>query len=134
MGKRVLITGDRNWTDAPTIRHWLLELKSVGYDTLIEGEALGADTIAREEAEKLGFTIAESLPGVKGFPANWELHHRAAGPIRNTQMLKEGKPDLFVAFHPHILQSKGTRNMIHQCGVAGIPGYLVSDKERSVTL
>ena len=32
------------------------------------------------------------------FPADWNMHGRAAGPIRNQQMLDEGKPELVVSF------------------------------------
>ncbi len=35
---------------------------------------------------------------VMTFPADREKHGRAAGPIRNKQMLEEGKPDLVAAF------------------------------------
>jgi hypothetical protein len=98
---------------------------------IIEGEARGADKMARQEAEKLGMTVER-------YPANWEvtddtpphrirqrkdgtLYDVAAGPIRNTQMLKEGKPDRVVAFHSNIKRSKGTADMIRQAKAAGIP-------------
>ena len=54
---KVLICGDRNWPDRDAIRSWLSKLQDWGYTTVIEGEARGADTIAREEAEKAGFCV-----------------------------------------------------------------------------
>src|SRR3972149_6405940 len=102
---RVLICGDRNWTDVRTIRSWIAGLQEWGYTTLIEGEARGADSIARDEAILAGIKV---LP----FPANWAKYGRAAGPIRNQQMLDEGQPDLVVAFHNDIDNSKGTKNMV----------------------
>ena len=134
MEKRLLVTGDRNWSDREIIHQMLARCKNEGFDTLIEGEARGADTIAREEAEKLGYTIAESSPGVKGFPANWGKYHKAAGPIRNIQMLKEGKPDLVLGFHHDIANSKGTKHMLKECKTAGIFGQLVVDKFTVVNL
>lgn len=104
---KVLICGDRNYSDRDTIRAWLCKLQDWGYDTIIEGEARGADTLAREEGKRLGFTI---LP----FPANWDKYHKAAGHIRNKEMLEVGKPKLVVAFHKNLSESKGTLNCINQ--------------------
>ncbi len=103
MAKVVLLCGDRNWTDRGTIRAWIAKLQDWGYDTVVEGEARGADKIAREEAEAAGMNVIQ-------VPASWELYGRAAGPIRNTKMLTYS-PELVVAFHPDIEHSKGTRNM-----------------------
>ena len=51
---------------------------------------------------------------VNPFPAQWSKYGRAAGPLRNTQMLSEGNPDIVLAFHDNIKRSRGTRNMIVQ--------------------
>jgi len=102
---RVLICGSRSWTDRKAIRDFLLTLPKSS--VVIEGEASGVDTIAREEAEKLGIEVLK-------FPADWKRYGRAAGPIRNRQMLVEGKPDIVVAFHSDISKSKGTLNMLRQ--------------------
>lgn len=48
------------------------------------------------------------------FPADWKKYGRAAGPIRNTEMLVKGKPDLVIAFHYNLDRSKGTKDMIQQ--------------------
>jgi hypothetical protein len=108
---RLLICGDRNWTDGNMIASVLRELSP---DVVIEGEARGADSLARIEAEKLGIQVLK-------FPADWNKYHRAAGPIRNAQMLKEGSPDMVVAFHDDLKSSKGTRNMVEISRKAGIP-------------
>jgi hypothetical protein len=119
MSKRVLFCGDRNWTDRETIKALLLFVKNdFGYDTLIEGEARGADSIAREEAEKLGFEVLK-------FPADWDKYHKGAGPIRNRHMLVEGKPTLVVAFHKNLEESKGTRNMVEISHAAKIKVIVV---------
>lgn len=109
----MLITGDRNWTNRAAIKRVLQQAKSAGYDTLIEGEARGADSIAKEEATRLGYIV-------RGFPANWAEYHRAAGYIRNQQMLDEGQPDTVVYFHKNLAESKGTADMVRRARKAGI--------------
>lgn len=102
---RVLICGDRNWTDKELIRGVLKELKPKP-SIVICGGARGADTLAKEVALELGFRVQE-------FPANWEQYGKAAGPIRNKQMLQEGQPTLVIAFHDNIKASKGTAHMLY---------------------
>jgi len=94
-------------------------LQDWGYDTVIEGEARGADTIAREEAERLGFKVLR-------FPAQWNTYGKAAGPIRNYEMLKQGQPDLIVAFHDDISSSKGTAHMLRCAEAAGVTYTLIT--------
>jgi hypothetical protein len=100
---RVLVCGDRHWVDRAAIKR---ELRKFPANTvIIEGEAKGADSLARDVALELGFKVLS-------FPADWDKYHRAAGPIRNRQMLTEGKPDLVLAFHQDLTRSKGTKNMV----------------------
>jgi hypothetical protein len=116
---RVLVCGDRNWTNKlPIIRE--LGFLSKKIECVIEGEALGADSIARDIAEYVG------IPVIK-FPANWRKFGKAAGPIRNLQMIQEGKPDLVLAFHPDINTSKGTKNMVHLAKMHNIPVKVFSE-------
>lgn len=61
---------------------------------------------------------------VRAFPADWTTHGKAAGPIRNSQMLKEGLPDLVVAFLAP--DSRGTANMIAQAEKAGVKTIVVN--------
>jgi len=103
---KVLICGDRNWTDREKVRSWIAKLQDWGYDTVIEGEARGADTIAAEEAVRAGMTVCR-------YPADWARYHRSAGPIRNRQMLDQ-KPDLVVAFHPDLTKSRGTADTVRE--------------------
>ncbi len=119
--RKVLICGDRNWTDHDLIHSWLDKLVDCGYNTVIEGEQRGADIIAREEAEGMNLTV---LP----FPADWKRYHLGAGPIRNREMLDE-KPDLVVGFHDRIGVSKGTRNCVTEAHRRGIQVYVVSHTE-----
>ena len=109
-GRRLLVCGDRNWQDKEYIRAFI---KRINPDVIIEGEARGADTFARQIAEEMDIKVMS-------FPADWERYGRSAGPIRNKRMLDEGKPDLVLAFHADIEHSKGTADMIRQARARGI--------------
>lgn len=110
MGLRVLVCGGRNFNDALTLGSWLGGIqKQHGIDLLIHGGAPGADFMAAKFAEWQGIPVQE-------FPADWTAHGKAAGPIRNAQMLAEGKPDLVLAFEG----GRGTANMVEQARKAGV--------------
>ncbi len=102
---RLLVTGDRRWTDEGTIYRALSPFR--GKDVVVvHGGAAGADSIAEKVAEQLGLDT-------EVHPANWRRYKRAAGPIRNREMLDSGVAEVF-AFHSHLWDSKGTRNCILQ--------------------
>jgi hypothetical protein len=107
---RVLVCGGRGYAD----RDWLFrELDGLklarGITVVISGCAPGADTLGIEWAELRNIEIAR-------FPADWQKHGRAAGPIRNQQMLDEGRPDLVIAFPG----GRGTADMVRRATKAGI--------------
>lgn len=114
---RVLVCGDRNYSRYSEVYR---VLKAIAGDVtcVIEGEARGADTFGRLAAESM------KIP-VEKYPAKWSEYGKAAGPIRNQQMLDEGKPDLVLAFHSNINESKGTADMIERAKKAGIPVELI---------
>lgn len=114
---RVLVCGDRNWVDKEAIRRELSTITNL--EVVIEGEASGADSLAREVAEEMGVPVEK-------YPAEWGKYGKAAGPIRNTQMLDEGNPDLVLAFHNNIAESKGTKNMVKQSTSRGIKTKVVN--------
>lgn len=117
---RVLVCGSRKWSDKQRIQD---ELRKLPIGTvIIEGGARGADELAAKVAKELGFKVKE-------YSANWERYGRAAGPIRNKQMLDGGKPDIIYAFHTNIMKSKGTLNMLKQGFKKGIP-YKLFNKRR----
>ena len=108
---RLLVCGDRNWSDYGSI---VARIRELAPERVIEGEARGADRLARTAAYALGI-------GVAAFPAQWNTYGRSAGMIRNQQMLDEGKPDMVLAFHDNILSSKGTADMVRRAKQAGLP-------------
>lgn len=109
---RVLVCGSRNWAKVAPIRRELQRIKDL--ECVIEGEAKGADRLSRWVATDLGVPVER-------FPADWLQYGRAAGPIRNRKMLRDGKPDLVLAFHENLAESKGTKDMVEQAKRAGVP-------------
>ena len=108
---KILICGDRNWFDENKICCELLQLNDKE-DIIITGGAQGADSIANKIANNLLFKTMV-------FPADWKKYGRAAGPIRNRQML-DLKPDKVIAFHTDITKSKGTADCVNEAKRRGI--------------
>ena len=125
--RKILVTGDREWNDIPRV---VEELKGYRPGTvLVHGACRGADIICAAVAEALGFEV-------RAYPADWTTFKKAAGPIRNRQMIKEEhKPeepiDLCLAFHNHIQDSTGTADMLDCVVKSAIPWKLNSSRLRS---
>lgn len=102
---RVLICGGRKYKDYDTFKTCLsaVQVTRGEFSVIIHGCATGADQMAQQYAER------HIIPVLR-FPAEWDKHGDAAGPIRNKRMLDEGKPDLVMAFPG----DRGTANMIKQ--------------------
>ena len=107
---RVLVCGGRDYTNREDF-FWHMTHTAVGWAewTIISGCAKGADSLA------IDFANTYNLDCLK-FPADWKKHGRGAGPIRNQQMLDEGKPDLVVAFPG----GTGTADMVRRAKNAGV--------------
>ena len=136
---RVLVCGSRTWTDYESIANRLKQLAEeceardrivVAADELISfvvivGGAKGVDTLAEEWAER-NFVYFDGHPLLDcvRFPADWAKYGKAAGPIRNRQMLTEGRPDLVLAFWDG--KSRGTANMIELARTAGVPVEIIT--------
>ena len=120
---KILICGDRNWTDEQTIIDYLFPyiMKS---PTIIHGNARGADTIGGAIAEKYGLKVIRERP-------NWNRFGDSAGPIRNRRML-EKNPDLVLAFHNDIENSRGTKDMVTIARDAGIEVRVISSEQTIV--
>jgi hypothetical protein len=121
---KLLICGDRNWTDFEMIESWLerfLETHDSRDITVIRGGARGADSISGAVAAKHDCQVVVA-------PADWDSFGLAGGPIRNQQMLKL-KPDLVVAFYDDIQQSKDTRDMVMAAQKAKVNTLVIRHKD-----
>ena len=107
---RVLVCGGRDYNNADYMQKVLDDMHAATpFTMLIYGMARGADDLAKIWAAARGISRL-------GYPADWGKHGRAAGPIRNKEMLTKGKPDLVIAFPG----GSGTRNMIKQARAANV--------------
>lgn len=113
---RVLVTGGRHFNDWKLMYCTLNRLHATHeFSLLIHGGAWGADWLADKWAEDVDDVT------VQVFPADWETHGKAAGPIRNQQMLEEGLPDLVVAFPG----GRGTSDMVARAKRAGVEVMMI---------
>ena len=114
---RVLVCGGRHYANRQNVYNTLDEIAGITEEkplpldfTLIHGGATGADALA-DDWGVINWVL------IREFKADWKRYGRAAGPIRNKQMLDEGKPDIVIAF----LGGEGTRGMIALARAAGVP-------------
>lgn len=126
---RILITGSRDWTDRVAVYQTLYAYVTrhcppdydrhgnlIDYDlsdvTIVHGACpTGADVIAEDWAV-VNWVVFER------HPADWDKHGKAAGPIRNQEMVDLGA-DVCLAFP--LPGSKGTRDCMAKARAAGIP-------------
>jgi hypothetical protein len=114
---RVIVCGGRDYVDSNTIREHLKLLQAVSPDAvIIHGAAPGADSWAGYIAGTLGFRV-------EVHPADWAQYGKAAGPIRNQEMLDSGA-DLVIAFPG----GRGTQNMLGKAESAGVPVERIEPK------
>ena len=101
--KKILICGSREWKDKEFIRKIIHEEMP---DEVIVGGCRGVDALAEKCCKEDGFKALV-------FTAQWKYFGKKAGPIRNRQMLSL-KPDLVIAFHDDLSNSKGTLDIIRE--------------------
>lgn len=111
MGKRILVTGSRDWTDVATINAALLE-HATRRDVVVHGGADGADSIADQRHRLLPGASCET------WEAQWAEFGKAAGPRRNQAMVDSGV-DLCLAFIRN--DSRGATDCLMRASSAGVP-------------
>lgn len=117
--KKVLVCGSRSWTDYRIINNIIRKLPA--NTTIIEGGAIGADSIAGNSARLNGFKVIT-------IPADWDTHGRSAGIIRNIKML-EMKPSEVIAFIADRTSSPGTQHTIREAKKRNIPVRIIHANE-----
>lgn len=106
----VAVTGGRGYADKAAV--WR-ELDALAPHLLLVGDCpTGADRYALEWAECLNPDHG-CLPQI--FCADWAKHGKAAGPIRNREMLA-AKPDMLLAFPG----GRGTADCVRQARQLGV--------------
>ena len=124
---RLMITGSRTWDDPQAIERalsWWLSSAGTGNHVLVSGAcAKGADRMA-EQAWGQWAAEAAKVPDpsytltIERHPADWQLHGRGAGAIRNRQMVQSGI-DYALAFWMD--GSPGTRHALSEIVRARVP-------------
>ncbi len=110
---RILVTGSRTWQRRDVI-HAALRVAPAG-STVVHGAARGADTIADTVAKSLGLHVED-------YPADWKRYGKAAGPIRNSAMVKLGA-NVCLAFS-YDPERGGTGDCVRKARRAGIPVFV----------
>lgn len=103
---RVLVCGGRYFDDYSFLAS---ELDSLSPSVVIHGGARGADTLAHRWAQN------HCVP-IERYPADWDRYGRAAGPIRNVEMLAKSQPDVVLAFPG----GDGTAHMVKIARALGV--------------
>ena len=107
----VLVCGGRDFADRELVFRTLDDLakNECNIVSVVTGGAKGADALAEDWSK---------IRQVKRivYPAQWNLHGRAAGPMRNVRMVEEEEIHLVVAFPG----GRGTRHMIVTAAQYGI--------------
>ena len=127
---KVVVCGSRHFADADAVAAALGALYQVSNNTgrtltVASGGARGADSLAQT------WCAAHNVP-FRQFRADWNTHGRAAGPIRNREMLA-AKPDFVLGLHYDISDGAGTQDMLKVAKKAGVPVVLVSGPDRVVS-
>lgn len=109
---KTIIAGSRDISDVSrvkaTIKH-AVKFNGLEVTEVVCGCAAGVDEIGKQWAEGNGIPV-------KQFPADWQKHGKAAGPIRNREMAEYA--DALIAIWDG--KSRGTANMIEEAEKHGL--------------
>lgn len=111
---RTIIAGSRTLTD-PKIVEEAIAASGFTITEVVCGGARGIDTLGKNWAD------ARGIP-VKVFPADWETHGKAAGPIRNSEMAAYAEQAICVVDAQ--AANKGTWDMSRKATAKGLIVYV----------
>ena len=121
---RIIVCGGRHFDDYPRLTAEINGVvQSLGLQMnemeIISGHCAGTDQLGERYAE-------EHEVDCKVFPAEWKKYGRAAGPIRNSQMIDYAAESLMpvvVAFVS--LKSKGTMDTVNKARKKGFKVFII---------
>lgn len=109
---KLIIAGGRDIHDYSLVLSGLEE-SQFKPTTIVSGGAKGVDALGEQYAESMNLQLHI-------YPADWQTHGRAAGPIRNRKMAENA--DALLAIWDG--KSKGTKNMIETATKLGLQVYV----------
>lgn len=109
---KVAVIGSRTLKDYEKVKK---DLSGLPITELISGGAIGADSLGERYANEKGIPTKIFLP-------DWKKHGKAAGFIRNTDIIENA--DMVVAFWDG--QSKGTKDSITKANNLGKKVLIIS--------
>lgn len=109
---KVIIAGSRTVTNRVIVQN-AVQLAKFDITEVVSGGCRGVDALGEVVAKLMGWPI-------KVMKADWALHGKAAGPIRNREMAAYA--DALIAVWDG--QSRGTENMIDEMRKLGKPVYV----------
>ena len=116
----IAIIGSRNFSNYSFMKKCILNIIDVNIiDYIVSGGAKGADSLAETFAQE--YNINTMI-----FKPNWQKYGRAAGVIRNTDIINNA--DIVIAFP--IGDSKGTYNSINKAKKANKKVYIFEEHIR----
>ncbi|MAT51550.1 MAG: hypothetical protein CMK32_10245 [Porticoccaceae bacterium] len=110
---KTIIAGGRDYKLTDEGRR-MLDILRPTITEVVSGKARGADSEGERWANENGIPV-------KGFPADWGAHGKAAGPIRNQQMADYAEQ--LIAFWDG--KSSGTRDMIRRAVAKRITVHVI---------
>ncbi len=122
MSMTILISGSRDWKDKEKIKATLMQYPGA---FVIVGDCRGVDLLTVEAIDELGGEYQSMV-----FYADWDKHGKAAGPIRNIQMLDYFQsqcsfPKMILIFHSDLRSSKGTKHLVNNAEKRGFNVKLI---------
>lgn len=112
-GSKVIIAGSRSFADYEKLKSVCDSILPNQYSepriSILSGTSSGSDSLGERYANERGYALNR-------YPADWKQYGKAAGPIRNRQMVEDA--DAAIVFWDG--KSKGTKNLIEQANKRGL--------------
>ena len=119
---KLIVTGGRDYNNYELVDKVLTQVYNEMFPNqivaVVQGNAKGADALGKRWA------LANNIP-CEEFDADWQRYGKAAGVMRNQEMLDESQPCVVVAFPG----GRGTFDMMRRTKQAGVELSVVKDQE-----